>query len=187
MASSDLSSTKHIRGKVIRFSILLVLVGFLSISLFGANMDYFLPGFSNLDTKFSTPIVYQLGLFSLFVIFGIYTVVKNNHGTALLVSLILFFCVVFSTYTVSISQRLNSITSSLGLLPINEMPFSNDVLILQKGFGYKLVDPKKSILIYTDLFLVGMSSLEINQQLLKLGECRKMLEELCTEIDVSWP
>jgi len=181
---AGLSNFQTIRGQVVRILTLLVLVGFLCSALFGANIDYFLPGFSDLDSKLSIPVAYQFVLFSLFVIVASYTFFKKNNLVMLIVTLLLFFSAALSTYTVTLSHRVNSISSSLGLFSLNEIPFSDDVVIIKKGLGYKITNPTKSISIYTNLFLVGMSSLEINQQLVKLGECRKTSEELCTEIDV---
>ncbi len=166
------------------------LIGILCVALFGANIDFFLTEFSDLDRKLSISIVYQLTLFGSFTVAIYYTLFKKSHASMWLLSLLLFSGVILSTYTVTFSQRVNSIATSIGFIPINELPFSDNLTIVKNNFGYDIKSQDESgklISIYTSLFLVNYSEVEINKQLVKLGLCRNPSEEICMEIDVSWP
>jgi len=170
--------------------VFLGLTGILCGALFGANIDFFLPEFSNLDSKLSISIVYQLTLFVAFAVAIYYTLFKMPHAIMWLPVLVLFTGVILSTYTVTFSQRINSIATSFGLIPINELPFSDNLTIVKNNLGYDIKnqdEPDKLISIYTSLFLVNYSELEINKQLVELGLCRNPSEKICTKIDVSWP
>jgi len=181
--------------RIFLYIVAVVLIGFLCVSFISANLWHFLPGFNDLKTTFSLPIIYQLIILGAFIFTTIYYVSVFLHKgiprkkflLVLIVSLLSFLAAFFSTYNFTVSHRSNSISSSIGPFPINNVSFSDDLRIKKILLGYQLSNSKKSVYYLTDMFFLGTQSYEINQKFVDLGECIQESQYLCLDIDVSWP
>lgn len=123
----------------------MVITLFLALSLFPSYLSQNLKGFNDLNTTFSIPFLYQILLLVFFVFLSSLYIFKKRNLEILSISLILSLFVFISTYSITFSTSVNSISTEVGSFTINSIGFSEDLVIEKKWYGYLIQDSKKAI------------------------------------------
>lgn len=101
--------------------------------------------------------------------------------------LLLFITVLVSTYSFTISHRSNSISSAIGPFTINNIDFSDDLIIKKNWYGYEISNSVEALQYPTNIFLFGFSANDIYKEYVEMGECMQKDQSVCLEIDIAWP
>ncbi len=166
---------------------LLAVTGF-AFSLLLANSWRFIEGFSDYETIFILPLAYQVFFLLLFLMCVIGFLFRRKNKTILVATLLSFLLVIFSTYSMTISLRVNSIsTSILGGFVINDIPLSEHLFLNEKWYGYSAFDDTENYQLLVNFSPLFNQAKEINGHLTDLGTCKESREEFCSSIEISWP
>ncbi|MDG9668999.1 hypothetical protein ONV78_14745 [Hahella sp. CR1] len=174
--------------KALSITICLSITLTLLFSFIITNSWRLLDGFADLEKIYSVSIYLQAVLaFITCLISYAYFLSKKSTKAMLGGAVVSAVIYVVSTYTVTLSYRINSFSTSISGFIVSEIPFSESQTLERKWYGYLVSSDNGSTPLVVSASPLFSQTEAIDSLINNHSLCKKLTDGQCQEYELSWP